>query len=174
MEKFFLNGKDFPNAKCQAANSDAVSKCFYASELTKYVDPSIQILFLDSYYDSWNAQEILGISCTEEFGSLSECTTENRNYVQAYHKKIVSSMNDLIKLPNVSAFGIACVAHFFTNGKWDNTDYSVPMGSNNTAEAIVTKWLNSKTSETFRLLDTVEWPDNKVCSHQVKYNLAQE
>jgi hypothetical protein len=23
-------------------------------------------------------------------------------------------------------------------------------------------------------LDTVEWPDNKVCSHQVKYNLAQE
>jgi hypothetical protein len=173
MEKFFLNGKDFPNAKCQAANNDAVSKCFYASELTKYVDPSIQILFLDSYYDSWNAQEILGINCTEEFGSLSECTTESRNYVQAYHKKIVSSMNDLIKLPNVSAFGIACVAHFFTNGKWDNTDYSVPMGSNNTAEAIVTKWLNSKTSETFRLLDTVEWPDNKVCSHQVKYNLAQ-
>ena len=83
-------------------------------------------------------------------------------------------MNELVKLPNVSAFGIACVAHFFTNGKWDYTDYSVPMGSNNTAEAVVTKWLNSKSaSEKFNFLDTVEWPENKQCSHQVKYNLIQ-
>ena len=64
-------------------------------------------------------------------------------------------MAELVKIPNVSAFGIACVAHFFTNGKWDNTDYSVPMNSNNTAEDIVTKWLGSKTGETFRLLDSV-------------------
>ena len=55
-------------------------------------------------------------------------------------------MNDLVKLPNISAYGIACVAHLLTNGKWDNTDFSVPMNSNNTAESIVQKWLNSKSS----------------------------
>jgi hypothetical protein len=69
----------------------------------------------------------------------------------------------------VSAFGIACVAHFFTNGKWDNTDYSVPMNSNNTAQEMVQKWSNSKSSsEKFVSLDSVEWPNNKICSHQVK------
>jgi hypothetical protein len=46
-------------------------------------------------------------------------------------------MVELVKLPNVGAYGIACVAHFFTNGKWDNTDFSVPMGSNNTAQVVV-------------------------------------
>jgi len=46
MDKLFLNGKDFPNSKCQTANKDNIAKCFYASELTKYVDPSIQIMFL--------------------------------------------------------------------------------------------------------------------------------
>ena len=56
LDKLFLNGKDFPNTKCQAANKDNLSKCFYASELTKYIDSSIQIMFLDTYYDSWQAQ----------------------------------------------------------------------------------------------------------------------
>ena len=56
LNKLFLNGKDFPNTKCQAANMDNLSKCFYASELTKYIDTSIQIMFLDTYYDSWQAQ----------------------------------------------------------------------------------------------------------------------
>ncbi len=75
-------------------------------------------------------------------------------------------------MPNIGAFGISCVAHFFTNGKWDNTDYSVPMNSNNTAEVVITKWLASKNvNDTFKYLDTVDWPDNKPCSHQVKLNL---
>ena len=83
-------------------------------------------------------------------------------------------MNDLVKLPNVSAFGIACVAHFLTNGKWDNTDFTVPMGSNNTAESVVQKWLSSKSStETFKFIDTVAWPDNSPCSHKVKQYLTQ-
>lgn len=169
MNKLFLNGKSFPNAKCEAANKDNVEKCFYASELTKHVDPSIQVMFLESYYDSWEAIEILGLSCSEEFGSLSECTTDHRQALQDYHKKIQFSLTELTKLPNVGVFGIACVAHFFTNGKWDNTDFSVPMNSNNTAQAVVEKWMNSKSStETFKYLDTVAWPDNKPCSRQAK------
>lgn len=56
VDKLFLNGKAFPNAKCQAVNPDAVSSCFYASKLTKYIDSSIQIMFLDSYYDTWSAE----------------------------------------------------------------------------------------------------------------------
>lgn len=55
LDKLFLNGKDFPNAKCQQSNKDNISKCFYASELTKHIDPTIRIMFLDSYYDSWAA-----------------------------------------------------------------------------------------------------------------------
>lgn len=85
-------------------------------------------------------------------------------------------MIELAKLPNVGVFGISCVAHFFTNGKWDNTDFSIPMNSNNTAQVIIEKWINSKSStETFRYLDTVEWPENKPCSRQAKtINLSAE
>lgn len=85
----------------------------------------------------------MGLSCSEDFGSLSECTAEHRQAIQDYHLKIRNSLFELTKLPNVGAFGIACVAHFFTNGKWDNTDFSVPMNSNNTAQLVVQKWLNS-------------------------------
>lgn len=31
MDQLFLKGKDFPNAKCQAANKNNIAKCFYAS-----------------------------------------------------------------------------------------------------------------------------------------------
>lgn len=54
MDKLFMNnGVKFPNSKCQSANSDDLSKCFYASELVKHIDPSINIMFLQSYYDGW-------------------------------------------------------------------------------------------------------------------------
>lgn len=65
MNKLFINGGDFPNKKCQAANQDNLEKCFYASELVKYVDSSIEIFFLQSYYDGWALAEILGLDCTE-------------------------------------------------------------------------------------------------------------
>lgn len=65
MAKLFIGSGNFPNSKCQAAHPDAIEKCFYASELVKYVDPSIQILFLQSYYDGWAMAEILGLDCTE-------------------------------------------------------------------------------------------------------------
>ena len=64
MDKLFLNGKPFPNSNCEAANKDSIKKCFYSSELAKYIDPSIQIMFLESYYDTWEAAEILGLNCT--------------------------------------------------------------------------------------------------------------
>lgn len=41
LNKLFINSGNFPNAKCQAANQDSLEKCFYASELIKYVDPSV-------------------------------------------------------------------------------------------------------------------------------------
>lgn len=31
LNKLFVNSGNFPNAKCQAANPDAIEKCFYAS-----------------------------------------------------------------------------------------------------------------------------------------------
>ena len=31
MGSFWLNGGNFPNTKCQAANSNNIEKCFYAS-----------------------------------------------------------------------------------------------------------------------------------------------
>lgn len=43
----------------------------------------------------------------------------------------------MAKLDNVRAFGISCVAHFFTNGRWDDESFSVPMEKNNTAVNIV-------------------------------------
>ena len=74
MGSFWLSGGNFPNTKCQAANPNSIEKCFYASELVKYIDSSINIFFLQSYYDGWALTEILGLECTEEFASLSECT----------------------------------------------------------------------------------------------------
>lgn len=68
-----------------------------------------------------------------DFGSLSECTAAHRDALQSYHKKISSSIDQLVALPNVGAFAIACVGHYFTGGKFDNTDFSVPMNSNSTA-----------------------------------------
>lgn len=35
----------------------------------------------------------------------------------------------MVKLPNVAAFGISCVAHYFTNGRFDDETFSVPMKS---------------------------------------------
>lgn len=32
----------------------------------------------------------------------------------------------MIKLPNVAAFGVACVAHLFTGGRFDDETFSVP------------------------------------------------
>ena len=79
-----------------------------------------------------------------DFGSLSECTSEHRQAIQDYHQKISASVSQLVALPNVGAFAIACVGHYFTGGKFDNTDYSVPMNSNNTAQLITQKWITSK------------------------------
>jgi hypothetical protein len=42
MEKMFLaGGVAFPNTNCQAAHPDEIYKCFYASEIIKFMDPSI-------------------------------------------------------------------------------------------------------------------------------------
>lgn len=65
MNKLFINGGNFPNTKCQSVNENNLEKCFYASELVKYVDPSVEIFFLQSYYDGWAIAEILGLDCTE-------------------------------------------------------------------------------------------------------------
>jgi hypothetical protein len=44
----------------------------------------------------------------------------------------------------MGVFGIACVAHYFTGGKIDYTDFSVPMNSNNTAGLVINKWITGK------------------------------
>ncbi len=46
-------------------------------------------------------------------------------------------MHEMSNLNNVRVFGISCVAHFFTHGRWDDETFSVPMGKNNTAVNIV-------------------------------------
>lgn len=53
LNKLVINGGNFPNSKCQTANADNLEKCFYASELIKHIDPSIEVFFLQSYYDGW-------------------------------------------------------------------------------------------------------------------------
>ena len=76
----------------------------------------------------------------------------------------------MVKLPNVGAFGISCVAHFFTKVRWDDETFSVPEGKNNTAVNIVTKWLVNKDQHAY--LDEEPWPHNKACSRKVILNLA--
>jgi hypothetical protein len=165
LNKVFVNSGNFPNSKCQAANPENIEKCFYASELVKYVDPAVEVFFLQSYYDGWAMAEILGLDCTEEFASLSECTEKHREAIQAYHKKISDNMHEMVKLPNVRAFGISCVAHFFTHGRWDDEDFSVPMEKNNTAVNIVNDWIHNKPRQIY--LDEQPWPSNHPCSRKV-------
>lgn len=74
-------------------------------------------------------------------------------------------MHEMVKLPNVDAFGISCVAHFFTNVRWDDENFSVPAQKNNTAINIVNRWLQNKSNQTY--LDELPWPHNVPCSRKV-------
>ncbi len=112
--------------------------------------------------------EILGLDCTEEFASLSECTEEHRDAIQDYHLKISGKLHEMVKLPNVAAMGISCVAHFFTKGRWDDEDFSVPEGKNNTAVNLISEWLANKSQRVY--LDEISWPHNTNCSRKVIVN----
>lgn len=48
-------------------------------ELIKYV--KYPVYFMQSLYDGWDIAEVLGFNCAEEFGSLSECTQEERDII---------------------------------------------------------------------------------------------
>ncbi len=53
----------------------------------------------------------------------------------------------MIKRPNVAAFGIACVAHLWTGGRFDDDTFQVPMNSMNSqmfAENVTLHWLANK------------------------------
>jgi hypothetical protein len=83
-------------------------------------------------------------------------------------------MHGMVKLPNVGAFGISCVAHFFTHGRWDDESFSVPMEKNNTAVNIVGSWIANKSNKIY--LDENPWPSNTPCSRKVviHQNLVSE
>lgn len=83
-------------------------------------------------------------------------------------------MHGMVKLPNVGAFGISCVAHFFTHGRWDDESFSVPMEKNNTAVNIISSWIANKSSKIY--LDENPWPSNTPCSRKVviHQNLVSE
>lgn len=74
-------------------------------------------------------------------------------------------MHEMTKLDNVRAFGISCVAHFFTHGRWDDESFSVPMEKNNTAVNIVSDWMANKPKKLY--LDENPWPSNTPCSRKV-------
>lgn len=74
-------------------------------------------------------------------------------------------MHEMVMLDNVRAFGISCVAHFFTNAKWDDESFSVPMNNNKTAVNIVNDWIQNKPKKLY--LDENPWPSNVPCSRKV-------
>jgi hypothetical protein len=55
----------------------------------------------------------------------------------------------MVKQPNIGAFGISCVAHFFTNVRWDDESFSVPENKNNTAVNVVSAWLAHKSARIY-------------------------
>ena len=70
-----------------------------------------------------------------------------------------------------SAFGIACVAHSFIGGRWDNEEFEVPMNSNHKVINTVSNWAEGKGRDLY--MDTVKWPENKPCSHKLVFNEKQ-
>lgn len=70
------------------------------------------------------------------------------------------------KRPNVNAFGIACVAHEFLAGRFNNIEFTVPMNSTNTVEYLIENWMKSKTPTNWTRIDQVEWPHNVPCARK--------
>lgn len=63
-----------------------------------------------------------------------------------------------------SAFAIACIAHQFFGGKWNNDWYEVPEASGNRPMTVTSNWAKGKDRQLF--IDTVVWPHNKICANK--------
>ena len=67
---------------------------------------------MQSLYDGHNIEQIVGFKCAEEFGSLQECTKEEKEIIHQYHLNTSRDLSDILQRnEKSSAFAIACVAH---------------------------------------------------------------
>jgi hypothetical protein len=82
--------------------------------------------------------------------------------------KVSGSLHEMIKLPNVAAFGIACVAHIFVGERFNDDTFQAPMNSQMFPENVTIHWLANKPDRNH--LDTVIWPHNIPCSRKVIVN----
>ncbi len=163
VQKFALENATLPNTACAAAHRGEEWRCLFVDELINFV--KYPVYFMQSLYDGWDISEVLGFYCTEEWGSLSECTKEERDIIDSYHGKVTDSLNRIIGLnENHSAFAIACVAHQFMGGKWNNEWYEVPEASGHRPMTVTSNWAMGKSRELY--IDKVEWPLNKICSRK--------
>lgn len=72
--------------------------------------------------------------------------------------------------PEHGAYAIACVAHQFMGGKWNNEMFEVPMNSKVRPITVTSNWAKGKSREIH--IDTVDWPNNKPCARKA-VNLDQ-
>ena len=121
--------------------------------------------FLQSFYDGFGIEEVLGYKCAYEFSSLSECTEEEREVIETYRTNLTQAVDTIVQNQNHSAFGIDCVAHSFIYGRWNDPMFEVPQGSGHLQMTVTSNWAEGKGRELF--IDSVGWPNNLPCAKKV-------
>lgn len=87
------DGKLLPNQECYKSNIQKPESCLFATNLVNFI--TAPIFFTQSLYDGWTIGFILGYTCAEDFGSLSECPEDEREVIEEYHKNITKTMKGL-------------------------------------------------------------------------------
>jgi len=122
------------------------------------------ILLLQAAYEIYHNSVIFGQECIKPDDiDLIKCSksekeeiTDLRNYTRKLLEKAINYKN------NLSVFSPACVFHCFDHTKRDSKFYQI---KGKTINDTIGEFLNSRGEKQIILLDDVEWPNKKGCSH---------
>jgi hypothetical protein len=152
-----------PLKECVEENKDNPLNCMFPEIFLKYVKPPV--LLLQSLYDRWQIDEILGEKCISN-STMTNCDINQKKNIdnfRIYTKEKIFRMQNLKK--NLSIWSPSCIIHCFNDEDRNSPNWQVPEDSGNTVDNVVERFLNSRGNEQIILIDEVEWPFNKKCSN---------
>ena len=134
--------------------------CMLAEHMHWYI--KTPLFPIQSLYDSWSLNNILGIHCNKG-RSLKGCNTSEMAYIEEYHKNTSKVLENIAAHPEHGYWAPTCVDHGYVWGMLYSPDYEIPMHSNNTIDKTLLPWSQKKPGN-HRYMDRGVWPDNKPCS----------
>lgn len=125
------------------------------------------IFMISSQYDNWFLPNIMAVRCISENGSISGCSTAQRNFMEDLRLNTIEIAKTYNSVPGNAVWSVACTGHGFMNSTikfGPDAIYNVPKNSINDGISILTKWMDGNYDSSNPPIDDVSWPYNINCA----------